>query len=230
MLPPDFVHSQLRYMEHLGGDQLTIYHFGLSDWSKALRDKKVSGTKMLDAVAARIRALFPQGRFLWMANKDAPNSLFADVPGTQRLPNAPHGLNTFQTFQHVVILSALNPSPSAFGLMNELGVSSDVLKTATYRHPVYQAVMRGALRDPTNTDPKSVVVMDRPTAEWLSGLFPGSTVIQLDGLPPDMTTPKKRGRPKKHANPAARVRACRDKKKLLADLEALRLSSVESAL
>ena len=61
--------------------------------------------------------------------------------------------------------------------------------------------------------PKTVIVMDRATAEWMATMFPGCTVAPLggiDGIPVKGTA----GRPRQHDDDADRKRAHRDRFKL----------------
>ena len=41
--------------------------------------------------------------------------------------------------------------------------------------------MRISPRNPDDMNPKTVIVMDRATAEWMAGMFPGCTVAPLGG-------------------------------------------------
>jgi hypothetical protein len=148
-----------------------------------------------------------------MGNKDQCG-VFDHLSSATQLPNSPHGRNDFQHFHNVVVLSALNPPPTHFAFMDSLGVSGDALKTAHYRSAVYQAVMRTSIRNPHDVTPKTVIVMDRPTAHWLADCFPGARVEQLniDVALPDIP----RGRPRLGDVPlsnAERVRRCRQRKR-----------------
>ena len=42
--------------------------------------------------------------------------------------------------------------------------------------------MRISLRNPDDRTQRQVIVMDRATAEWVAGLFPGCTIKPLGGL------------------------------------------------
>ena len=50
------------------------------------------------------------------------------------------------------------------------------MKRAGYWQAVYQALMRASPRNPEDMYPKTVIVMDRATADWLASMFPGCTV------------------------------------------------------
>jgi hypothetical protein len=153
-----------------------------------------------------------------MANNDIEHSPFASSSGV-RLPNTPHGLNEFQSFHNIAIISALNPTPAHFAFLAKMGVDSDAVHTANYRYALYQAVMRCSVRNPLDDNPKNIVVMDRATADWLAELFPGATVCAMAGLPAQLPIGKP-GRTKQHKNKAARTNAWRanERMRLLEEL------------
>lgn len=191
----------LRYDVHTCGDRLTIKYVTEDPWSKALRNRPAAPGSA-DTVASQVRTaiLSDVGTepFLWMGNKDVPDDYFG-VTNATRLPNSPHGLNSYQGFHNTIVYSALNPTASHFGFLGNQGIDAEAVRTALYRHTTYQAVMRSSLRNPADLTPKRVIVMDRATAEWLAMKFPGAVVEALDGLP--MTSVRgKPGRPPIHAS------------------------------
>ncbi|WP_306222536.1 DEAD/DEAH box helicase family protein [Bosea beijingensis] len=216
----------LRYTRHEHGERITIFYACDEAWSKRYRDKLVEdgvggSIKLGDKIGIAVLDQFGDVPFLWMGNKDVKDNIFG-VAGAQRLPNTPHGLNQFQGFHNIVVISALNPPPQHFRFLAELGIDGDEVRTAHYRTAVYQAVMRSSIRNPADAAPKQVVVMDRDTAEWLADLFPGATVAQLPGL--DVVPRKgKAGRPRQHKSGSERTKSCRAEKHkaLLAELDRL---------
>lgn len=204
----------LRYQLHGNGAQVTIRYVLDEHWSKTKRDMAVDGGGTLgEAIVSQVGKTLAGEPFAWLGNKDQSGA-FDLLPNATQLPNSPHGRNDFQQFHHVVVLSALNPPPTHFAFMDTLGVSGDALKTAHYRSAVYQAVMRSSIRNPNDLTPKTVIVMDRPTAHWLADCFPGARVEQLNmtaALPH-----RPRGRPQVGdvaLSPAERVRRCRLRKR-----------------
>ncbi len=190
----------LRYTTHANGHLLTIKYVTEEPWSKALRDRSAGGGLMATiAVQVRASILAEAGAhpFLWMGNKDVPDDFFGSH--ATRLPNTPHGLNTFQDHHTTVVYSALNPSGSHFSFLGKRGIDSEAVRTALYRQATYQAVMRSSLRNPTDHTPKLVVVMDRATADWLAQKFPGAVVQALGGSPLASVLGKP-GRPRVHAS------------------------------
>jgi hypothetical protein len=107
-------------------------------------------------------------------------------------------------------LSALNPPPAHFGFLASLGLDPSEVKRACFWQAVYQAVMRTSMRNPEDANPKTAIVMDRATADWMANLFPGCKTEPLGdiaGLP----TRGKGGRPRKHLCDADRKAAHRDR-------------------
>lgn len=172
--------ADLRYNQHQNGHLLRILYATDEPWSKTLRKRSSDNGTVRNEVVAKVQAELGAEPFLWMDNKDLPDDAF-DLAGAKRLPNSPHGLNIFQSFDHTVVLSALNPTPGHFAFLESRGLPGDDVRTAISRAATYQAAMRSSLRNPDSTSSKTVIVMDRATAEWLSGLFPGSSVSPLGG-------------------------------------------------
>ncbi len=183
----------LRYQQHRNGAHVTIRYVQDQHWSKTKRDMAIDGGGTLgQTIISHVGQALGSEPFVWMGNKDQSGA-FAHLPNATQLPNSPHGRNDFQQFHTVVVLSALNPPPTHFAFMDTLGVNGDALKTAHYRSAVYQAVMRSSIRNPNDPTPKTVIVMDRPTALWLADCFPGARVEQLNI---DVALPDRpRGRP-----------------------------------
>ncbi|WP_029031530.1 hypothetical protein [Salinarimonas rosea] len=225
------LHRDLRYERHENGEHITIFYVSEEAWSKTYRDKLVEAesggsVQFCDIIRAGVGDLFCDDPFLWMGNKDIEDDFF-NQPRAQRLPNTPHGLNGFQSFHNIVVLSALNAPPAHFHFMEGQGVSGEEMRTAHYRTAVYQAVMRSSIRNPADTTPKRVVVMDRATAEWLADLFPGAKVEPLPGMG---VVPRKGkpGRRRKHDSAADKTRAYREsqKRKYLAELDLINGTSL----
>ncbi len=206
---PEFFDG-LRYQLHRNGAQVTIRYVLDDHWSKTKRDMPVDGGGTLgEAVISQVGQALGGEPFVWMGNKDQKGA-FDHLSNAKQLPNSPHGRNDFQQFHNVAVLSALNPPPTHFAFMDSLGVSGDALKNAHYRSAVYQAVMRSSIRNPNDPTPKTIIVMDRPTAHWLADCFPGARVEQLKI---NASVPHRpRGRPRvgdAALSPAERARRCR---------------------
>ena len=209
--------ESLRYQRHENGSVVLIRHVTEEDWSKTLRDKRIlfegRETSLREILPTLVGAELGEQRFAWMGNNDIRDDYFGSLPAT-RLPNSPHGLNGYQHLHHVVVYSALNAPPSHFHFMETRGIPTEELRTANYRTAVYQAAMRISIRDPKDMTPKSIMVMDAATAHWLAELFPGSRVESLSNS--GLVIPnRKAGRPRKHANDAARLEAHRVRKRYI---------------
>lgn len=206
--------SDLRYQKHQNGGLLRIKYATDEPWSKALRDRvldEAAGTTVLDAILEKVRAEVGDQPFVWMGNKDLGDGTFNGLEAA-RLPNTPHGRNDFQDFHTAVILSALNPPPAHFAFLESKGVNGAAVRTGGYMQSVYQAVMRCSLRNPDDLNRKTVIVMDRDTAEWLAALFAGCSVSPIGGAVVGAVL-KKSGRPKVHASSAARKAAPRSRRR-----------------
>jgi hypothetical protein len=187
---------------------LTILYATEESWSKNFRVKTLTnGVTVHDRVVQRVADTFADVPFAWMGNRDVPDDIFKGRGS--RLPNSPFGLNCYQHLHHAVILSALNPPPAHFSFLDALGFDSREVKRAGYWQAVYQAIMRISPRNPDDISPKTVIVMDRDTAEWLASMFPGCTVAPLGDMG-DMPLKGKPGRHREHDCDADRKRASRN--------------------
>jgi hypothetical protein len=198
----------LRFTEHQNGRQVTILYAVDQSWSKRFRDSDDGKvwSKLIDAVIAE----FDTETFVWSANKDISDNIFGH---SNRLPQSPHGLNSFSHINNVAFLSAHNLIPAhAKFIEQHLSMSRTEIDTAIHRQHAYQAIMRCSIRDLNNDSPRRIFVPDLPTAKWLQDQFPGSKIRQVDcGL--NSISPPRVGRPKKHTSSAARTAACRQKLK-----------------
>jgi len=199
------INRTLRYREHVGFERLTVHYAFERSWSKCLRDSDAG--MPFTAYCDAVQRANGDNRAIWIGNNDIDVSPFT---GThyQRLPNYPHGLNNFQEdYDNVVCLSALNPSNDLIGFLESVGLSRDEVLLNTYRHCVYQAVLRCSLRNPNRQTSNHVFVPDQQLALWLQSIFQGSSV---EKLPVDYQLPaRKLGRPKKYANATERQKAHR---------------------
>jgi len=162
----------------------------------------------LEAVESQVG----QAPFAWVANKDTDGAeLFSSRPDAARLPNNSHGLNGFQQYETVAFLAARNLTPAQGKFLQWCGLSANDVRTATYYHAAYQAVMRGAIRDPDNLNPKQVIVPDRGLADYLGNIFDGATIRRLNVEFGSTAIAATRGRPREHADHAVRKRAWRER-------------------
>ena len=205
--------SGLRFGAHLNGHLIDIVYTAEAPWSKKRRNA-ISGPEgehntHLLLIAKAAQGLFGNARFIWQANTDVPDDLFGT--NAERLPNKPHGLNSFSDVNNIAFLSALNPASEHFKFLETLGLSGEDVRTAIYHAAAYQSVMRTSIRDVANPDRKIIIVPDLALAEYLRDRFPGSRVQKLDvGI---VEEPRKSGRPRQHQSNKARVAEQRAKAK-----------------
>jgi hypothetical protein len=187
--------SSLLFREHQNGHLITINYADKCSWSKYRRLTKLApatdqNATVMDAIVQATKAKFSNKAFVWQANKDVPDNLFNGAG--DRLPNAPHGLNSYSHINNVIFLSSLNPRSDHFRFLKTLGVNGEGVRRAIYHEALYQSVSRTSTRDPNNIEPKTIIVPDISAAEYLNGLFPGSQIEKLETDIPDVVEPKKR--------------------------------------
>jgi len=219
----------LRFTSHPNGALVTIYYATEKAWSSKRLQATAgeNGETAFDLMVQAAKDLFGEEPFLWQANKAHSENPFGK---NARLPNKPHGLNTFLGEHNVAFLSALNPPTPHFKFLETQGLSGGEVRQAIYFATAYQSVMRTSMRDPGNTDPKHILVPDRGLADYLHGLFPGSRIERLEIDWVD-DAEKKPGRPRKHRSNSEKAAAQRgrDREKRLALLNDLFLLGSQDA-
>jgi hypothetical protein len=206
--------GNLRFQSHRNGHLVDIHYAMESPWSRKRREASANPEEHDNNLLLITRAaanLFGTEPFVWQANKEVPDRLFG--PNSQRLPNKPHGLNTYDKIHNIAFLSALNPNPDHFRFLESVGVPGDDVRTAVYYSAAYQAVMRTSIRDAASPERKRIVVPDRGLAEYLQARLPGSRVHRLEAGVADEAKPRKAGRPRKHQSNKKRVAEQRAKAK-----------------
>ena len=220
----------LRFTSHSNGALVTIYYATEKAWSRKRLQATAgeNGEIAFDLMVQAAKDLFGKEPFLWQANKVRSEDPFGK--NASRLPNKPHGLNTFLGVHNVAFLSALNPPTPHFKFLETQGLPGGEVRRAIYFATAYQSVMRTSMRDPGNTDPKRILVPDRGLADYLHGLFPGSRIERLEIDWAD-DGEKKPGRPRKHRSNSEKAAAQRgrDREKRLALLNDLFLLGSQDA-
>ena len=118
----------LRYQSHPNGDLITIWYATEEDWSTKLRTTVEDGVSNLQRVIDGARKVLGDEPFIWQANKSIPDILGSD----NRLPNKPHGLNTYAHINNVLFLPSLNPPPDHFRFLKSQGMSGNDVRRAIY--------------------------------------------------------------------------------------------------
>jgi hypothetical protein len=138
--------ESLRFQQHQNGHSITIKYADNRLWSKKLRLTKLNEkTTVTDAIVEAAIKEFQDRPFIWQANKNFSENPFGT--NAKRLPNLPHGLNTYAVINNIVFLSSLNPAPDHFRFLKSRGVSGADVRRAIYCATAYQAVMRTSIRD-----------------------------------------------------------------------------------
>lgn len=197
----------LRYDSHHNCNRVTIYYGINNHWSKCIRDRYREQSWL--PLISKISELSKNNKFLFTANKDQ-RYIFSNNSDAIRLPNSPHGLNSYKNINIVAFLSALNLSPQYAAFLKSFGLSDYEIHQDIYYNTAYQAVMRGGLRNPDGTEAQTIVVPDKGLAEWLQSIFPGSKIEWL-GLTLPEAVKGSSGRPRLYANNAEKARAYRDR-------------------
>ncbi|GGF75499.1 hypothetical protein GCM10011332_31860 [Terasakiella brassicae] len=185
------ISSAARYFNHDNGELVTFKYLFEDDWSKRTRDVELDGKPVLDWSVEQIKKELGDQEFLWVGNNDIQDDLFGRH-GNIRLPGVSNGMNEYQHINHVVFLSALNRTPAHYAFLQSQGLDADYVKFATGCQAAYQAIMRGSIRDPHNSNAKTAIVPDLRTAEYLARYFDGCQIGLLGGIP--KKTKKKAGR------------------------------------
>jgi hypothetical protein len=175
----DAISSGARYFSHNNGELITIKYLFEEDWSKRTRDTHIDGKPVLDWVVDTIKEEIGEGAFVWVGNNDVGDDLFGR--NNNRLPGVSNGLNVYQHIDNVIFLSALNRSPEHYAFLKSQGLDPDYVKFATGCQSAYQAIMRGSIRDPKNSNQKTAIVPDLRTAEYLTRYFEGCQIGNLGG-------------------------------------------------
>lgn len=199
--------DSLRYKAHTACERVTIYYAIKENWSKYLRNKHEQ--PLWKPLLRKISELADEQQFMYSANNDRVG-LFMNDGKANRLPNAPHGLNDFTHFNFVAFLSARNLNPQYNSFLQTQGMTDDEIRCDLYYGNAYQAIMRGGLREPKNTEPQTIVVPDMGLALWLQSIFQGSKIEWLGFLLPEGTK-KKSGRTRIYSSDAERKKAHRNK-------------------
>lgn len=148
-----------------------------------------------DALKLACTLVFEDRSFVYLVNKDRELDVKHTFnPKSEKLPNSPWGLNSYQTVHNAAILAALNPTTAHLGFLDHLCQGSDAVRDALFHSQTYQTVMRTSLRDLSCSEPVQVVVPDRKSAKALAEYFPGYKIQKLD-MDLHETQPKQRGRP-----------------------------------
>ena len=214
----DFTRS-LRFDHHTNGELIKILYAIDENWSRQRQADKWSecGDKTtLELIAKSAAEVLQDEPFVWQSNKDDAGALRPLFGENLQLPHLPHGLNDYSGVNNIVLLTASNPTPDQYRFLRNQGMGGEEVRRAIYYQNAYQTVLRTSIRDPQNTDPKTIIVPDLSLAEHLHEQFPGSSVERLETGIPASGRQAKVGRPRKHQNDRERKGQHKEKKRLVA--------------
>ncbi|MCJ2072310.1 DEAD/DEAH box helicase family protein [Methylobacterium sp. J-030] len=187
---------------HPENSRLVIYYGYEGRNSKSLRDRlEKAGNGELRETAVQVIGGEP---FLYLENNDRRDSSPLNAcPNGRRLPPVSAGQNGFSDVRHGVILIATNYDPGQADVLSRVAGFDREKQNRAMGDTLYQAFMRGSLRNDEIDGETRWVVACEEDARLLSERFPGSVVKAL-GLVP--VVKKKAGRPRKHQNDNERKR------------------------
>src|SRR5262249_43031069 len=99
---PDHEFSKsLRFCQHENGNLITIYYAVDDQWSRKLLETTAGPDdtrNVRDHLIEATKQLFGKDPFLWQANANFREDPFSN---NQRLPNKPHGLNSYANIHNI---------------------------------------------------------------------------------------------------------------------------------
>jgi len=160
---------------------------------------------------------FDGNAFIFQSNNSLDGKVIDNsalvAAGGHQVKGTVHGLNGYRHIDNVLIYTARNPNDHYKKFLNWIGLTNNDIDTGIHCLESYQAVMRCSIRDINSTTRKIVIVPDRRVAEFLEGVFKGSTLIKI---PIEIPARVGRvGRPRVHntARDRKRAQCARDKAK-----------------
>ncbi|TXN02799.1 hypothetical protein FV222_09200 [Methylobacterium sp. WL103] len=202
--------ERLRFNAHPNGSLAKFYYGYEANWSKALKNSK--DHDLTDRLVHAGISLMADKKCLLLRNKVCKKTkLLTRMPNFESLPGKSHGQNHFQDIDNVFVLAAYNLQRPAQTFLDVMfGIDPESTKRSIMGYEIYQGVMRSSLRNIDSNTSKIIVVPDRATAEYLIGLFPGSSCESL-GL--EQPISKRQGPKAVYVSSAEKQRANRKKLK-----------------
>lgn len=168
----DVTPSQINTPYHMNGRGIEITYFSEGNISKSNIDKNnIVIQNFLNVIGSS------NDKYLAVFNKDNNFNLNTNI---HTISVINHGMNSYQDYTHMLFLAAFNPAPMVSNLYATLGIDIDTLREARIKQYAYQFFLRGSKRDKTNQGNAYWYVSDKPTADYISALFPNSLVKKTD--------------------------------------------------
>jgi len=147
-------------------------------YSKYLRDTKTGNKGVQADLDQDVRNEVGDKPFLLVVNQDYRGEL-AKLPNATLMSPLSHGLNCYAEHTTLVFMAALNRTPVHTKMLQELGLSSDVIRTSSCFETAHQCLMRTNLRVPNSDEQVRIIVADRFMADYLVHVFPGVEVRKI---------------------------------------------------
>lgn len=169
--------SNLRYKEYKNGHRLEIRYLQEEAWSKYSATKMINSKSRIEHYAELVQKHFAGKKFIFMTNNSDETTFDNGI----KLPVISHGLNAYQDIHNVYFSPALNNQPQHTNMLMDLGFDKDFITYCNFHEILHQGVMRSSLRNPNATEPVTVIVPDKASAESLARLFLDSSIGAIDG-------------------------------------------------
>ncbi|MCY1644595.1 hypothetical protein [Methylorubrum sp. SL192] len=169
---------------HPYNPSVSIYYGYEARYSKYLRNGLGGDNTPIIAAAAK---KLGNSVYVRVENNDVKlTSPMNKLKGDNLIPGISHGLNSYKDVHNAVVIIAANQSPEASRFLREYCAFDDDMQfNAFTNHSVYQAICRTSIRGNELAHDKIWIVASKDTADWLSGIFPGSRVESLGLIQPE---------------------------------------------
>jgi hypothetical protein len=181
------ISKYLNYETHLNGNLVTIYYMQdkrASNYNKKLFNKEENTTneEFYDQIV--IKHLDKKPCLYVCNNKDSliPESNFI------KIKNVSHGTNKYLHINNVYVKSVLNRNNHHLKMLSSIGIDTDFANRSMYHEISYQICMRTSLRNIYSTEPVSIYVHDKASANYLGSLLIGCKIEQLGKNKEDIVT------------------------------------------
>lgn len=170
--------GRLRFTKHTGYEKAKIY-WGLErNFSKASRNKNMD---WYDGFISSAKDVISGQEHISLENNDIKDtSVLSKSNNSCTISGRSHGLNKYRHIDHAIVVPAMNYSPVAGKFLHiRYDFSRDKQVISFACHNIYQAISRTSMRNGDMSRERIWVVPSRIHAEWLSGIFEGSSCISL---------------------------------------------------
>jgi hypothetical protein len=207
---------------HANGSNMTFYYVTEGKGSKSYLGKKVAGEdgiEVFDKLKNQMQALFGLEEFAWVAS---PARKAFDE--NRRIGCVSSGLNKFRKYTNVALMMSNNPKPGLMEMLKLIGLTEHEIRVGFSYMPLYQALMRIDIRNPTSTNQCKAGVIDKGFTDWMAIVMPDCKAYPIPtGLIKAQSNPT--GAPTKHRTEAEK----RELKKIQNDCYQAKLKARKKA-